>query len=140
LVGLALLIIGFYFGYYLNIIFWVIGEIDNACINITDTETLRIDGNELVIRTKNTLLEPKNGESSQEKQETIDRNRRAILQFFNIKVIVYPERVDIKETIPTQMMGNTQKGKEKIAPIITSAPLGREGEEFLRGATPHGTT
>jgi hypothetical protein len=113
--------------------FGIIGEIGDTSIHIGDTETLQIDGDELVIKDKSTLLESKDGESPQEKQEAIERNKRAILQFFNIKVIVYPERVEVKGSIPTQMLDKMGK-EDKTAPIITSA-LPKEGEEIKRGAS-----
>ena len=44
-----------------------------------------------------------------EKGEAVKINQRAILRFFNIRVIVYPERVEIKGTIPTQILDKTNK-------------------------------
>jgi len=48
------------------------------------------------------------------------RNQRDILQLFNIKAVVYPERVEITGTIPTQIPDNTHKEGNKTAPIISS--------------------
>ena len=47
---------------------------------------------------------------------------RAILQFFNIKVFVYPDRVEIRGTIPTQILTEPEpKNPDAITPIIKSA-------------------
>jgi hypothetical protein len=66
------------------------------------------------------------GKSSlQENLTTTLRNHRALLQKFNIRVIVYPDRVEIKGGIPTQILDKTDK--EKTAWIICSPCRGREG-------------
>jgi len=50
------------------------------------------------------------------------QNMRAILQFFNIKVLVYPDRVEIRGTIPTQILTEPEpRDPNAVAPIITSA-------------------
>ena len=59
------------------------------------------------------------GDNPGEKEEAMKRTQRALLQKFSIKVIVYPERVEIKGMIPTQILDKTEK--EETAPIITSA-------------------
>jgi site-specific DNA recombinase len=69
----------------------------------------------------------------QEKRETMKDHQRTILQRFNVKVIVYPNRVVIKGTIPTQVLDKTDKQEEDTAPIITSAYQGK-GVEFFKGA------
>ena len=48
-------------------------------------------------------------EDPREKREMIKINQRAILQFFNIRVIVNPERIEIKGTIPTQILDKINK-------------------------------
>jgi hypothetical protein len=40
----------------------------------------------------------------QKRDETIKRNMRSILQLFDIKVLVYLERVEIKGAVPTQIL------------------------------------
>ena len=59
-------------------------------------------------------------EDPREKREMIKINQRAILQFFNIRVIVNPERIEIKGTIPTQILDKINKEGKETAPIITS--------------------
>jgi len=61
------------------------------------------------------------------------RNQRDILQLFNIKAIVYPERVEITGTIPTQILDKKNKEENKTAPIITSlSHRGRGVNRFFR--------
>ena len=59
----------------------------------------------------------------QEREEKIKRNIRAILQLFNIRVIVYPERIEIKGTIPTQILDKKAKEEPDDRPaLIISSP------------------
>jgi len=85
---------------------------------------------------------------SSEKQESLIRNRRALLQMFNIKVVAYPERVEIQGTIPTEVLENrNMRRKPDIAPIISSpfqtqvmaraiCQLFARGRVFERGQSP----
>jgi hypothetical protein len=52
---------------------------------------------------------------------------------FNIKAIVYPERVEISGTIPTQIMDKKNKEENKTAPIITSASFTKGGGRKIEG-------
>jgi len=54
---------------------------------------------------------------------------RAILQSFNIRVVVFQERVEIKGTIPTQILDRTKtKAEPETAHIIDSPSLFKGGE------------
>ncbi len=60
----------------------------------------------------------------EERSRRIKQNMRAILQFFNIKVFVYPDHVEIRGTIPTQVLtGEEPQPSEPsyVVPIIKSA-------------------
>ena len=57
----------------------------------------------------------------QEKRESTQRSQMAILQKFSIRVIVYPNRVEIKGAIPTQILDKTNKVEDGTTPMITSA-------------------
>jgi len=71
------------------------------------------------------------------KEEKIKGNMRAILQLFNIKVIVYPERVEIKGTIPTQVLDKSTREEPDTALIISSPPLNKGGGNvYKRGKAP----
>jgi len=57
---------------------------------------------------------------------------RAILQLFDIKVLVFPERIEIKGAIPTQVLEKSiNKEEPATAPINNSPSLTREGEGFF---------
>ncbi len=73
-----------------------------------------------------------------EREEKIKRNIREILQLFNIRVLVYPERVEIKGAIPTQILDKMTKEEPESRPalIISSPSLGKGGGSFPRGASP----
>ena len=75
------------------------------------------------------------GDDLLEKQGAMKRTQRAILQKFNIRVIVYPERVEIKGTIPTQILDKTNKKKRRLLGLSLPPPLEKEGGTFLRGAS-----
>ena len=62
-----------------------------------------------------------------ERTEIITRNMRAIMQLFNIKVLVYPERVEIQGAIPTQVLGKSTEEEPGTALIISSPSLGKGG-------------
>ena len=61
------------------------------------------------------------------RDETIKRNMRSILQLFSIKVLVYPERVEIKGAIPTEVLDRPTGDKSDTAPVISSPSLGKGG-------------
>ena len=95
---------------------------------VWEMESIPIEGTDLKMRGID--VPPEFWETEpQERSERIKRNMRAILQFFNIKVFVYPDRVEIRGAIPTQVMTQVEpEDPDAIAPIIKSA---REGEEGL---------
>jgi hypothetical protein len=69
--------------------------------------------------------------------EMIKKNMRAILQLFGIRVLVYPDRVEIKGTIPSQVLYQGEKPEPETGLVITSpSPLKGEGEDFYKGASP----
>ena len=56
---------------------------------------------------------------------------RAILQLFDIKVLVYPDRVEIKGAIPTQIWDKSTEDEPEAALIISSPSLGKGGGSLL---------
>ena len=56
------------------------------------------------------------------KQKDINRNLRALMQFFGINVLVYPESVEIKGAIPTQMLRMEPGKKDKVIASIIPSP------------------
>ncbi|MBU2608919.1 MAG: hypothetical protein KKF26_06330 [Chloroflexi bacterium] len=62
----------------------------------------------------------------QKRDETIKRNIRSILQLFNIKVLVHPERIEIKGATPTQILDNSTEDEPEAALIISSPSPSKE--------------
>lgn len=87
---------------------------------VTEMDTFRIEGIDKVMRGINAPLGFWECKDLQEQKEKISKNMRAILQLFDIKVLVYPERVEIKGTIPTQILERITKEELVTAPIISS--------------------
>jgi site-specific DNA recombinase len=91
---------------------------------VTKMDTFRIEGTDMVMRGIDVPPGFWEYNDTQKQEEKIKRNMRAILQLFNIKVLVFPERVEIKGTIPTQVLDKTTKEEPETAPIINSpSPL-----------------
>jgi len=74
---------------------------------------------------------------SKKRAEMINKNLRAIMQMFSIKVLVYSNHVEIKGTIPTQMLEMKTRKEAGTAPIISSpSPLRERGRLWERGEAP----
>ena len=102
---------------------------------MADKDTLLFEMTDMVIRAVDVPSGFRECADPRGKEEMIKRNQRAILQLFNIRIIVYPERVEIKGTIPTQILDKTDKEENKTAQIITSPSLGKGGgNKFSEGA------
>ncbi len=101
---------------------------------ITEMDTFHIEGTDKVMRGVDVPPAFWECEDPQKRAESIKKNVRAILQLFDIKVIVFPERVEIKGTIPTQVLEKSiDKGEPATAPINSSpSPLLERGRIFLR--------
>ncbi len=56
----------------------------------------------------------------EEQSKIIKRNMRAILQLFNIRAIVFPDRVEIKGTIPQQVLYQGEVPEPETALLISS--------------------
>jgi hypothetical protein len=57
-------------------------------------------------------------EDPKEQDRKIKENMRGIVQLFDIRVLVYPDRVEIKGVIPTQVLSKTACEELEDAPII----------------------
>jgi len=88
----------------------------------TEMDTFRIEGTDKVMRGIDAPPGFWECQDLQKREEKIKRNMRAILQLFNIRVLVYPERVEIKGTIPTQFLDRTTKKEEPETALIISSP------------------
>jgi len=100
---------------------------------VTEMDTFRIEGTDKVMRGVDAPPGFWECVDPQQQEERIKKNMRAILQLFNIKVIVLPERVEIKGTIPTQVLDKSINVDEPAtAPINSSpSPFLERGKEFL---------
>ena len=68
--------------------------------------------------------------------EMIKKNMRAILQLFGIRVLVYPDCVEIKGTIPPQVLYQGEEPEPETGLVITSPSLYKGGGTcFLREAS-----
>jgi hypothetical protein len=61
------------------------------------------------------------GKNWEEQSRIIKRNMRAILQLFNVSVIVFPDRVEIKGNIPQQVLYQGEAPEPETALFISSA-------------------
>jgi len=68
-------------------------------------------------------------EDFRKRADVVIKNIRAIMQLFNIKVLMYSDHVKIKGAIPTQLL-EMEKVKESLPAPIISSPRGTEGEDF----------
>jgi hypothetical protein len=109
----------------------ILSQVDNIMNNLdsnissvkyADKDSEDIKTNDL---TGDTPPDCKHGDDLQGNPEATLRSQRVLLQKFNIGVVVYPDRVEIKGAIPTQILDKTVKAK--TARIICPPCRGREG-------------
>jgi site-specific DNA recombinase len=86
---------------------------------IAEMDTFPIEDTDMVMRGINAPAGFWECEDPGERNNLINRNLRAILQLFNVKVFVFPERIEIRGTIPTQFLDMPAR-KSSTASIITS--------------------
>jgi len=89
---------------------------------VTEMDTFRIEGTDKVMRGVDAPPGFWECEDPQKQAERIKKNMRAILQLFDIKVIVFPERVEIKGAIPTQILEKSINKEETATAPINSSP------------------
>lgn len=97
---------------------------------VTEMDTFRIEGIDKVMRGIDAPLGFWECNDFQKREEKIKQNMRAILQLFNIKLIVYTERVEIKGTISTQVLDKSIEEEPDTAPFISSPSPKEEGEDI----------
>ena len=95
----------------------------------TGMDTFRKKGRNIVVRGID--APPEYWEcNDRERDEKINRNLRALLQFFSIKVFVFLEHVEIRGAIPAQMLETKTRKKTGTARIVAS-PSPSEGKGKL---------
>jgi hypothetical protein len=92
---------------------------------VTEMDKFRIEGTDMVMSGIDALPGFWECEDLQAREEKIKASMRAILQLFNIKVIVYQDRAEIKRTIPPQVLNKSTEteGEPDTALIISSPSL-----------------
>lgn len=81
-------------------------------------DIFRIEGTDKVMRGINAPLGFWECGDLQEQEEKIKKNMGAILQLFNIRVLIYPEHVEIKGTIPPQVLDKTAQEEPESEPAL----------------------
>jgi len=112
---------------------------------VWEMDSFGIEGTDLKMRGID--VPPEFWEAGPEEQlQRIEQNMRAILQFFNIKVFVFPERVEIRGAISTQVLTREESkqsespGPSPMVPIIKPAsPAGEGGINKKEGRSPSST-
>jgi hypothetical protein len=97
---------------------------------VSEQDSFPIEGTDLVMRGIDAPEGFWQCDNSNEREEMIKRNLRAILQLFNIKIIVFPERVEVHGAIPVQKITISSQKESLGAPIISSG-RGIQGEGLV---------
>ncbi len=87
---------------------------------VTEMDYFRLEGTDKYMRGINAPLGFWECGDHKEQSRIIKRNMRAILQLFNIRVIVFPDRVEIKGTIPQQILYRGEAPEPETALFISS--------------------
>ena len=87
---------------------------------VTEQDTFRVEGTHLIMKGIDAPTGFWQCKNPREQDEKIKRNLRAILQLFNVKVYVFPNRVEIKGAIPMQMLDIPAQALSQHAPITCS--------------------
>jgi len=104
---------------------------------VTEMDTFHIEGTEKVMRGIDAPPGFWECKDLRLGDEHIKQNMRTILQSFNIKLLVFQERVEIKGTIPTQVLDRTKtKAEPETAHIINSSSPCQGEDELKEGLTP----
>ena len=91
-----------------------------------EQDTFRIEGTDLVMRDIDAPSGFWDCNDAQEQANTINKNMRAVLQLFNIRVHIFPDRIEVQGAIPTQVLDISSQKEPPGTPIIVSAG-GRQG-------------
>ncbi len=92
-------------------------------VKVTEMDYFRIEGTDKYIRGIDVPPGFWEYGDHNKQSELIKKNMRAILQLFNIRVLVYPDRVEIKGTIPPQVLYQGEKPEPETGLVISSPSL-----------------
>jgi len=85
-----------------------------------EQDTFRIEGTDLTMRGIDAPSGFWDCNSLEEQANIISKNLRAILQLFNIRVHIFPDRIEIRGAIPTQVLNMSDQKESPGVPIIRS--------------------
>ena len=88
---------------------------------VTEMDYFRIEGTDKYMRGINAPPGFWECGAYEKQSRIIKKNMRAILQLFNIRVIVFPDRVEMKGTIPQQVLYQGKVPEPETALFISSA-------------------
>ncbi len=86
----------------------------------TEKDTFRIEGTDLVMRGIDAPSGFWDCNSLEEQDNIIKKNMRAVLQLFNSRVQMFPDRIEIQGAIPTQVLDISSQKEPPGVPIIVS--------------------
>ncbi len=87
---------------------------------VTEKDYFRLEGTDKYMRGIDAPLGFWECGDYEEQSKIIKKNMRAILQLFNIGVIVFPDRVEIKGTIPQQVLYQGEVPEPETALFVSS--------------------
>ena len=120
---------------------WRESDGELAIGEVTEMDYFRIEGTDKYIRGIDVPPGFWEYGDHDKQSEIIKKNMRAILQLFNIRVLVYPDRVEIKGTIPPQVLYQGEKPEPETGLVITSPSLLKErGKVLKEGLRPSKTS
>jgi len=88
---------------------------------VTEMDYFRLEGTDKYMRGIDAPLGFWECNDHAKQDETIKKNMRSILQLFGIKVLVYPDRIEIKGTIPQQTLYQKEASEPETALFVSSA-------------------
>jgi site-specific DNA recombinase len=114
---------------------WRESDGELAIGEVTEMDYFRIEGTDKYMRGIDVPPGFRECGDHDKQAEMIKKNMRAILQLFGISVLVYPDRVEIKGAIPSQVMYQGEKPESDTGLVISSpSPSKEKGKDMRRGA------
>ena len=108
---------------------WMETDGELAIGEVVDMTTIKFEGLEgAIFKGIVAPTELGEGEDPDERRVVMARNLRTILQLFGIKVHVFPDKVEVRGGIPTQVLDLTKPQLEPTGPIISLASPEGKGE------------
>ncbi len=100
---------------------WRESDGELAIGEVSELDYFRIEGTDKYMRGIDVPLGYWECSDHHKQAEVVKKNMRAILQLFSIKVIVFPDHVEIKGTIPSQVLYQGELPGPETALFISSA-------------------